>query len=336
MKTGILLINLGTPNSPHKKDVRAYLKEFLSDPRVIDIPALPRWLLVNLFILPFRPKKSAEAYEKIWTDAGSPLLIYTEKLATLLQHKIGNAAQVEFGMRYGLASIKSAIAKLSGCEKIIVLPLFPQYSSAATGSAIEKVLQLYAAQTNIPMLHIINNFYDQPWFIDPYAKIIENSLKDFNADFILFSYHGLPERQIDKSGCELIVCDRQQRCAPINTATQFCYRAQCFATTAALTKKLNLNSILFDSSFQSRLGRTPWIKPYTDEILVALFNKGIKRLAVVCPSFTADCLETLEEITIRAKDQWHALGGEAFLPVPCLNVSELWIDLLAKHLLTIC
>lgn len=332
MKTGLLLINLGTPDAPHKKAVRAYLKEFLSDPRVIDLPALARWLLLHLFILPFRPKKSAEAYEKIWTAAGSPLLINTEKLAASLQNKLGAQMTVVFGMRYGKPSIQAAIEKLAHCDKIIILPLFPQYSSAATGSALETALKIFANKTNIPELQIINQFYDQAWFIDPYANLIQKNLHEFKSDFVLFSYHGLPERQIEKSGCTLTHCDRQQNCPAINTANKYCYRAQCFATTQLLAEKLNLKPEQFATSFQSRLGKTPWIKPYTDIILPELCSNGIKRLAVVCPSFTADCLETLEEIAIRAEQQWLDLGGAAFLQVPCLNADEGWVEAISQKL----
>lgn len=331
MKTGILLINLGTPDSPQKSDVRAYLKEFLSDPRVIDIPSIARWVLLHAVILPFRPKKTAEAYEKIWSEKGSPLLINTQALADELQKKLGSEITVTFGMRYGKQSIATAIERLSDCEKIIVLPLFPQYASAATGSALEQVLQIYAGKTNIPALQIMQDFYDQDFFINPYAALIQKHLDQFKPDFVLFSYHGLPERQIEKSGCQLTVCDRQQNCPMINEKNRFCYRAQCYATTRALTAKLNLVENQFTTSFQSRLGRTPWIKPYTDEVLTELRQKGIKRLAIVCPSFTADCLETLEEIAIRGKEQWLSLGGEALFQVPCLNADSSWVEAIEKE-----
>lgn len=331
MKTGILLINLGTPDSPKKSDVRAYLKEFLSDPRVIDISSIARWFLLHAVILPFRPKKTAEAYEKIWTEQGSPLLINTQVFAEELQKKLGAEIKVAFGMRYGKPSIATAIEQLSGCEKIIVLPLFPQYASAATGSALEQVLKIYAGKTNIPELQIIQDFFDQDFFINPYATLIHKHLDQFKPDFILFSYHGLPERQIEKSGCKLSVCDRQQNCPIINEKNRFCYRAQCYATTKALTAKLNLTENQFTTSFQSRLGRTPWIKPYTDEVLIELRRKNIKRLAIVCPSFTADCLETLEEIAIRGKEQWSSLGGEALFQVPCLNADINWVEAIAKQ-----
>jgi ferrochelatase len=296
--------------------VRRYLKEFLNDPRVIDLPAWIRWPLVNLLVIPLRYKKSAAAYQKIWHKQGSPLLFYSLKCKEALAAALGDEYQVELGMRYGQPSIASALEKLKGASSIDVIPLFPQYSSAATGSAVEKFMQLFATQWNIPELRIKKDFYAHAGFISAYAELIKNNIQNKSIDYILFSYHGLPERHIIKS--------------TLQANNDFCYRTQCLSTTDLLVKHLGLPSNQYSTSFQSRLGRTPWIKPYTDLVLPELREKGIKNLAVVCPSFVADCLETVEEIDIRAREQWLALGGSSFTFIPCLNDSPAWVDAIAS------
>jgi protoporphyrin/coproporphyrin ferrochelatase len=324
MKKAILLINLGTPDKPDNQSVYRYLKEFLNDPRVIDLPSWLRWSLVNLFIVPFRYKKSAAAYRKIWENQ-SPLLTYTARLRDKLAVKLGSDYQVEFGMRYGHPSIESALEKFHDPASIHIIPLFPQYASAATGSAIEVALQSISQRWNIPAISITRDFYQEPGFIQAYANAITEALHYRNIDLILFSYHGLPERHINKSHC-IAECDRLNACPPINATNFYCYRAQCYATTEAIAKTLNLPADKYTVSFQSRLGRTPWIKPYTDLVLPQLIKQGIKNIAVVCPSFVADCLETLEEINIRAREQWQQLGGGEFIFVPCLNDRDEWVE----------
>ena len=326
---GVLLINLGTPDNFNPPAVKRYLREFLNDTRVVDISAAFRWLLVNLIIIPSRYKKSALAYEKIWQAGDSPLRINMQKLTLALSQQLGENYQVEFGMRYGNPSIKTALEKLSACNSIVVLPLFPQYTSAASGSAIEKVLSLLQSKWNMPALNILRDFYQDTGFINAYAQVIRDSLANQSVDMVLFSYHGLPERQINKSGCRS-VCDRVHACPEISNANDYCYRAQCFATTRKIVDLLGLTSEKYAVAFQSRLGRTPWIKPYTDLLLAEFINKGIKNLAIVCPSFTADCLETLEEVNIRAREQWQALGGQHFTFIPCLNDSPPWVNALQK------
>jgi len=325
MKTGILLINLGTPDSPSVKDVRRYLREFLSDPRVIDLPAPARWLLLNAFILPFRPKKSAHAYQQIWTEQGSPLLIYGQELTSKLANELGSDYVVALGMRYGKPSLQDAISQLSQCAKIIILPLFPQYSSAATGSAIKASLEIIQRQQAIPSLQVISDFYQQ----QPYVQCLSQHIRSHwqSEEFLLFSYHGIPERQIVKAGCQQ-VCSND--CPSINPENFFCYRAQCYETTRLVAKTLNLNSANYTTSFQSRLGKTPWIKPYTDEMLEVLVKQGIKKIAITCPAFVADCLETIEEIGIQAKQQWHELGGESLRLIPALNAEDSWVKALAE------
>lgn len=329
MKTGILLINLGTPDAPSTKAVRRYLREFLSDPRVIDLPTLPRWLLLNLFILPLRPKTSAKAYKSIWHRDGSPLLLHSEKLANALEKQLGDGYQVALGMRYGQPSINSAVTLLNEakCDKIIVLPLFPQYSSAATGSAIEKALDVIRKQSTIPNIILHSDFYNQPEFILSQAAIIRKTLKDWQPDLYLFSYHGLPKRQLSKNNvCENMFCQGAIPCPKISSKNRHCYRAQCYETSRSLAQQLNLTANQYQTSFQSRLGRLPWIKPYTDMELAKFAEQGIKNIAITCPSFICDCLETLEEIGIQAKEQWQRLGGEKFQLIPCVNNHPLWID----------
>jgi len=309
-KKGVLLINLGTPDNCDPHSVRRYLKEFLNDLRVIDLPFLARWILVNLIILPFRYKKSAHAYQQIWTEHGSPLLINGQQLKKALAATLGDNYQVALGMRYANPSIAAAFAELKNCENISVIPLFPQYSSAATGSAIESFLKLIAQQWNIPEIKIYRDFYNHPGFISAYADVIKNAMINKKVDLLLFSYHGLPERHIHKSECQA-VCNKIDACPSVSDTNRYCYRAQCYATSQLLAEELNLLPQQYAVSFQSRLGRTPWIKPYTDLQLPAFRQQGIKNIAIACPSFVADCLETLEEINMRAREQWQQLGGEA-------------------------
>ncbi len=327
-KKGILLINLGTPNNADQKSVYYYLREFLNDARVIDLPTWVRWLLINLLVIPFRYKKSTKAYQKIWTEQGSPLLVNSNRLKQALAFELGEGYQVEIGMRYGKPSIQSALDNLKACHEIKVIPLFPQYSSAATGSAIAKVMAILQRRWNIPELYIKRDFYDHPSFITAYAEQIKESIKDKAIDSIIFSYHGLPERHIVKSHCQAN-CDRVNPCPSITDENAFCYRAQCYKTTALLAKTLNLTPTQYKVAFQSRLGRTPWIKPYTDSLLPELKAQGIKNIAVVCPSFVADCLETLEEINIQIRQQWSELGGGEFTFIPCINHHPTWIKGLA-------
>lgn len=328
-KKGVLLINLGTPDYPDIKSVRRYLKEFLSDPRVIDLPSIMRWILVNAIILPFRPKQSAAAYQKVWLVQGSPLLVHMQHLKEALTVALGSGYQIEFGMRYGSPGIQQALAKLSHCADLYVLPLFPQYSSAATGSAVAKLMRILESRWNMPELIIKRDFYDDPGFISAYASVIKNNIKDKKIDLILFSYHGLPERHVRKSDCQA-VCDHKNACPGMGADNRYCYRAQCFATSKLLADALALKVNEYQTSFQSRLGRTPWIKPYTDLLLPELIQQGIKNIAVVCPSFVCDCLETLEEIGIRAREQWRGLGGGELILIPCLNNDPVWVESLVK------
>jgi ferrochelatase len=332
---GVLLINLGTPDSPSVPDVRAYLKEFLSDPYVIDINPVVRYLLLKFIILPKRPKESAALYQNIWTEHGSPLLVNTELLAQHAQTLLGQHYKVSLGMRYGKPSIELAVDELVGCEEIIVLPLFPQYSLAATETAIQKALHHTKNYWNSAQVTIIKDFYKADQFISAQAKLIAETLANTpnpEKTKVIFSYHGLPERQILKtSGCNR-VCNMQKNCPVISDNNRDCYRAQCYATTRALAKKLTLTEQDYTVAFQSRLGRIPWIKPYTDEVLTELAAEGIEDLVVTCPSFVCDCLETLEEIGLRAREQWQADGGKNLWLVPCVNDDATWVaDLIEQY-----
>ena len=330
----VLLVNLGTPDSPRVADVRRYLREFLADPRVIDVHPVGRWLLLNLIILPFRPAKSARAYQAIWGDAskGSPLLYHSRALTDGVSAALGPGYVVELGMRYGAPSLPSALARLRATNptKLVVAPLFPQYSSAATGSALERVYDIVGKEWNVPAVETLEPFYDAPDFIAAFSQVARRHLEAFRPDFVLFSYHGLPERHVRKSDPTQRHCLASAGCCDaIGPANQYCYRAHCFATTRALAASVGLTADQHSVSFQSRLGRTPWLHPYTDYVLPELAKAGRKRLAIMCPAFVADCLETVEEIGIRARDQWRSLGGEDLLLVPSLNAEPAWIQAVA-------
>ena len=337
---GVLLLNTGTPKKAEKKHVARYLHQFLMDPRVIDLPWIIRWPLVHGLIIPARLKSSTEAYQAIWTNGASPLSIHSQALKNALAEQLNSSDSthryvVELGMRYGEPSIPSAVEQLekAQCDEWIILPLFPQYASASTGSAIEAVLKCMG--WNIPSFQIKNHFYHYPGFINAYAKIISDTTSLNKPDsFLLFSYHGLPERHIEKSQCtHHNTCYQTEKSCPIaSTNHPFCYRAQCFLTSKLLADKLALDPQHYATAFQSRLGKTPWIKPYSDHYLASLIQQGIKHLNVVCPSFVADCLETLEEIGIRLKSQWHTLGGESFTLIPCLNSHEMWVHSFAEYI----
>ncbi len=334
-RKGVLLINLGTPSHSTPYSVWRYLRQFLNDPRVIDLPFWIRWPLVNVFIVPLRFIKSSRAYQKIWTKDGSPLLSNSQSLTEALRQSLNPPYQVELGMRYGTPSIACALSKFKHCESLTVIPLFPQYASAATGSALAMLFAELSQHWNIPHLRIIKDFYRDPGFIQAYAAVIQNGLAHKKIDKLIFSYHGLPERHIAKSECAAI-CDKNSACPNIEDNNLYCYRAQCYATTKLLATELSLNSHQYTVSFQSRLGRTPWIKPYTDVLLPELIQQGIKNIAMVCPSFVADCLETLEEVNIRARAQWQALGGGEFTFIPCLNAHPRWVKALAEMVIAQC
>lgn len=325
-KTGLLLTNLGTPDTPSVPDVRRYLRQFLSDPRVLDMNPLGRWLLLNLIILPFRPAKSAHAYQKIWTARGSPLRFHSEDLAHKVQALLPGVS-VKLSMRYGNPSTGLALDQMlaEGVERIVVFPLYPQYAASSGGTALEEVMDVLRRRWNVLPVHVVEPFYDHPAFIGAFASTVRDSLAGFDADHVLFSFHGLPERHVTQSDVTGRHCLASQNCcAAITDANRFCYRAQCHATARLLAASAGLSDTAWSLSFQSRLGNIPWIRPYTDEVLVDLARRGVKRLAVACPAFVADCLETLEEIGMRAAQDFKAAGGDALHLIPSLNAQDAW------------
>jgi len=332
---GVLLAQLGTPASPAVRDVRRYLREFLSDPRVIDLPAPARWLLVNALIAPFRAPKSAHAYARVWTPTGSPLLVHSRAFAKALQRELGAGFRVALGMRYGAPRLADAYAELceAGVSRIVAFPLYPQVAESSSGTAIAAIREAAARSANAPPLAFVPAFFADAGFIAAVAEPTRAVMERARCEHLLLSYHGLPERHIRAADLETRAfclesascCDRPQALALHN-----CYRAQCFATSRAVTAALALPAERVTTSFQSRLDRDPWIKPWTDEELPRLAARGVKRLAVACPSFVADCLETLEEVGIRAREQWRALGGEELALVPCVNADVTWVRAAAR------
>jgi len=327
--TGLLLCNVGTPDQPTPVAVRRYLRQFLSDPRMLDMSPLGRWLLLNLIILPSRPRKSAALYQKIWTGRGSPLLGHGEDLVAAVSERLGPEWTVVLGMRCGQPSLATALEKLrtAGAGRVVVFPLFPQYASSTVGSTIEEICRVAGRQWVTPTLSFVEPFYDHPAFIDAFAAVGRPILDAEQPDHVLLSFHGLPERHLRKTDATGRHCLASADCCErIGPANRDCYRAQCFVTARALASRLDLPEGSWSLSFQSRLGRAEWIHPYTDATIARLAGEGKKRLVVFCPAFVADCLETLEEIGIRGKEQFLAAGGEKLTLVPSLNASPAWVD----------
>lgn len=327
-RQGLLLVNLGTPDAPETGAVRRYLREFLSDPRVLDIPAPARWALLELLILPTRPARSAEAYRKVWTQEGSPLLVHGRTLAARLEDALGQKWAVALGMRYGKPSLASALEQLTaaGARSLTLLPLYPQYASSSTGSTLERVYALAGKAWNVPSLRVVPPFFNHPAFLDAWVEVARPVLSEAQPDHVLFSFHGLPERHIRKSDVSGRHCLQSAGCCEVAVPeNRWCYRAQCVSTARSLATRLSLPPAQTTVSFQSRLGRTPWLKPYTDLLLGELAARGVRRLAVLCPAFVADCLETLEEIGIRARADFLRAGGEALTLVPSLNAHPAWV-----------
>ena len=329
-RVGLLLVNLGTPDSPDPKDVRRYLDEFLSDPRVLDVPAWKRRLVLDLLILPRRPRASGAAYAKIWTARGSPLLFHTRDLAGKVQAILGDAVVVEVAMRYGRPSIAAALDRLraQAVDEIVAFPLYPHYSSASTGSTLERLGAEVGARWNTPFVQVVPPFYAHPAYIRAFAAVAEPVLREVAPERVLFSFHGLPERQIRKSdesgGAHCLV--REDCCAGIGTVNRNCYRAQCTLTARLIADRLRVPEQARVLCFQSRLGRTPWIRPYTDEVVRELARSGVRRAAILSPGFVADCLETLEELGMRAAEDFVAHGGERLALVPSLNATDVWAE----------
>jgi len=321
---GILLINLGTPDSPEVKDVRKYLREFLMDGRVIDAPYPIRAALVHLRIAPFRAPGSARAYQEIWMDEGSPLLVYSEALASALQESLGQDHQVVLAMRYGEPSLKAGLAALSGLDRIVIVPLYPHYASSSTGTALEKVYELVSSQLHVPALTVLPPFYEHPAYIAAMVEQVGAHLSP--EDHLLFTYHSIPVRQIPCAGGVGISCAVEDACPVIGPENHACYRAHCFATSRAVAGALGHDR--WSVSFQSKLGRAEWVRPSTESTLESLPDQGVRSLVVVSPSFVADNLETLEELGIRGREDFLNAGGEKFTLVPALNSSASWVNAL--------
>ncbi len=315
-RVGILLVNLGTPQAPTAKALKPYLKEFLSDPRVVEAPRLLWWFILNGFVLTRRPKSSAEAYEQIWTDKGSPLLVYSQSQADQLRQyanqKYENQVVVELGMTYGQPSIASALRSLQqqGVEALLVLPLYPQYSGATSGSVFDVVVRELKSWRRVPALSMIDGYYDEPLYIDAIADSI-TTFRDQHgeADMLVFSYHGLPQRYLESGDP---------------------YHCHCYKTTRLVTEKLGLSKDEYIQTFQSRFGKEPWLQPYTDETLKSLPAQGIKSVQVITPGFSSDCVETLEEIDMQNREFFLHAGGERFEFIPSLNDSPAHINLVTE------
>ena len=315
-KIGILITNLGTPDAPKKAELKRYLREFLSDPRVVETPRLLWWMILNLVILNIRPKRSAKAYSTVWTERGSPLLFHTQDqsdgLNKVLKQKYGENIVVEFAMRYGSPSIDSVIDNMlnQGVRKLLVLPLYPQYCASTTASTFDAVAASLAKKRLIPELRFINHYHDFPEYIEAVAdKIRQHWESNGRADKLIFTYHGIPKRYL------------------LNGDP---YHCECYKTSRLLAENLGLNEDEYLVSFQSRFGREEWLQPYTDKTLIELAQQGVKSVQLVCPGFSADCLETIEEIGIENRDYFMEAGGERYEYIPALNAESTHIEMMAK------
>lgn len=314
-KVGLILANLGTPDAPTPSAVRSYLRQFLSDPRVVEIPASVWQIILNLFILPFRPKASAQKYATIWTKEGSPLKVHTEKQATLLRGFLGengHALEVAYAMRYGNPSIPDVLRKLkaAGCDRILILPLYPQYSGTTTASVFDAVFSHYEKVRNVPELRLVKNYHDDSGYIQALKDtVLKHWEQHGRPDKLVMSFHGVPKRTLSLGDP---------------------YHCQCHKTARLLAAELGLGEDQYLVTFQSRFGKAEWLQPYTAPSLQQLAQQGVKRVDVICPGFVGDCLETLEEIAMEAKHDFIAAGGTDFRYIPCLNEHPGWIRALAR------
>lgn len=330
-KTALLLLNLGTPDSPKKTDVRKYLTQFLNDERVIDIPWISRTLLVNGVIVPFRAGNSSKLYKAIWDDkTGSPLLKHTVDLQKKLQAAVGEDITVEMAMRYQSPSMESVLERMKkeGYHKIIVFPLFPQYASSSTGSALQRFMEIVSKWWVIPEIKMISQYYDH----QDYLNCVVNRGKKYNIadyDHVVFSYHGLPERQVDKVYTDGSLCKDHHCETELDDSNYYCYKAGCYQTTKDIVSKLNIPEGKYTLSFQSRLD-DKWLKPFSDKVIEELAKKGAKNILVFSPAFTADCLETIYEIGTEYQEIFHAHGGNKVQLVESLNSGDDWVEAIKK------
>jgi ferrochelatase len=334
-RTAVVLINVGTPDDPSTSSVRRYLRQFLSDPRVLDINPVARWFLLRAIILPFRSPKSAAMYRTIWTERGSPLLVHSNDLAAKLRARLQlQDTGVFVAMRYGAPSMPSVVDELrrGGFARVVLVPMFPQYASASTGTALAEMYRLLGELARVPDVRVVSPFYDDAGFIDNVASTIVEATKSGGApDHLLLSYHSIPVHQV-KNIHPATCANSDACCAQIDARNADCYRAQCVATSRALLAALRARGFMapVSTSFQSRLGRAEWLTPNTEHAVDALAKSGVKRLAIACPSFVADCLETVEEIGVRAKEQFLAAGGTELVAIPCVNADDGFADTVAR------
>jgi|TARA_B000000475_G_scaffold88449_1_gene71589 ferrochelatase len=319
-KTGVLICNLGTPETYKTKDVRRFLRQFLSDGRVIEIPKIIWWFILNGIILTLRPSKSAKLYKSVWTKEGSPLLVLSKKLTEKLKKSVGDSCEVELAMRYGNPSMESALMSLKNknCRKLIVIPMFPQYSGTTTGSIFDEVARVLSKWRWVPSLSFVNSYHDQPEYINALADSLSNHIKNNSPQKIIFTYHGIPKRNFDLGDP---------------------YQCYCQKTTRLVAEKLNLEDDTYITTFQSRFGPAEWLKPYTSDTMGELPLQEVKNVLVVAPAFSVDCLETIEEIDQENKEIFLKAGGEKFTYAPCLNDSSGQVNLLKaiidKHLVAL-
>jgi protoporphyrin/coproporphyrin ferrochelatase len=328
---GVLLVNLGSPESPTAKDVKPYLDEFLMDRFVIDVPFLLRALLVRGIILQTRPKKSAEAYARIWTDEGSPLIVISKKMHKKVQSLVD--IPVALAMRYGTITIMKGLQELKdkGVNEVMLFPLYPQHAMASTTTILVLAEELRAKHFPEMKFTTVPAFYNKPDYIKVLAESIKKHLEGFDYDHLLFSYHGIPKRHIRKTDITKSHCKIDRTCCSTpSPAHEFCYSHQCYETTKLVTEYLNIPKDKYSQTFQSRLAGDKWLTPYTDVEINKMPEKGIKKLAVVTPAFVSDCLETLEEIAMEANEEFLHHGGEDFMAIPCLNDEDAWCELVAN------
>lgn len=330
-KTGILLVNLGTPAAPTPESVGPYLKQFLMDPLVISVPRWLRWILVHLLIVPRRKVASAALYRNIWTEKGSPLLVYSRRLTDALQTHLGKDFYVTLGMRYGAPSLANAFSELrgAGVDRIVVVPLYPHYALSSVETCLRELHQLQVRVNDSTPIRFTPEFFDYPPYIANVAATIKEVPQLPSYDHLLFSFHGLPDSHIHLTDPGEHCLRAADCCEHFATKAPHCYRAQCIATAKAVIKELKWPEDRQSFAFQSRLSRA-WIKPFTDEVIHELRAKGVKRLLVACPAFTADCLETLEEISFRLRDEFLKIGGEELTLVPSLNDRPDWTATIAR------
>jgi protoporphyrin/coproporphyrin ferrochelatase len=328
-KTAILLVNVGTPDSPSVGDVRSYLFQFLNDRRVIDLPWLPQKLLVNGIIVPFRAPKSARLYRELWTPEGSPLITLSESLKSRLQESLDNNYEVFLAMRYANPNLKDVLQIIGkkGFRKIVVAPLFPHYASSTTGTVVQKVMDIVKKWYVIPEIRIVGQFYNHPKFIEAFRlRIAQYDLAAY--DHIIFSYHGLPNSQVNKThpGIEAKNCQCDKK---FPEHGKFCYKATCYETTRLLAKSLRLEDNRYSTSFQSRLTNN-WLEPFSDEVIIAKAKEGIRNILVAAPAFVTDCLETIHEIGVEYQELFEEHGGNRIQLVESLNDHPLWVELLTE------